>query len=130
MATTRLLRRSQPAMGLYSIAVATGLVLSLAIATPVQAGHTEGRLDCGDAGAWEVDGSGLEHNGFGAPGPWSGLFLLEGTTQVFKAFSIAGFPYLLPAKAKYPKDLLTCTLTSEGIGFPDGSWELEGILRP
>lgn len=119
------------AMGLRTIAIAAaiGLFLSISV-TAAQAAHAMGTLNCGQAGTFEVDGQGPLPSGFEAPGPWSGLFLLEGTTQVFQAFSIEGAPIQLPAKAKYPKDLLTCTLTSEGMGFPAGFWTLQGVLRP
>ena len=114
-----------------AIAITIALLLSVIPGT-AQAGHTAGRLDCGSSGSFDVDGIGPLPSGFDAPVPWSGLFLLEGTTQTFKAFSIEGpsFPYELAAKAKYPKALLTCTLWSDGRGFPAGYWTLQGVLRP
>lgn len=133
MSTNAVSTLTAKAMGLrtIAIAVAIGLFLSIAV-TSAQAGHTMGTLDCGQAGTFEVDGQGPLPSGFEAPGPWSGLFLLEGTTQVFKAFSIEGVSFRseLPAKANYPKPLLNCTLTSEGMGFPAGFWTLQGVLRP
>ncbi len=112
-------------------AIIIGLLLSIS-SIPAHAGHTMGTLDCGSAGFFDVGGIGPLPAGFDAPVPWSGLFLLEGTTQVFKAFSIEGasFPFELSAKAKYPRELLTCTLWSDGRGFPAGFWTLQGTLRP
>ena len=110
-----------------AIAIVIAILLSLASVAPVLAGHTFGTLTCGSA-TFEVDGQPLpDPAGFEAPGPWSGLFLLEGTTQVFKAFSITGQAFPYPAEARYPHDLVTCTLTSAGAGI---SWTLEGVFRP
>lgn len=117
---------------LRAIVISAGLILSLTTAATVQATHALGTLDCGSAGTFAVDGQGPLPAGFEAPGPWSGLFLLEGTTQVFRAVSIQGqfFRYQRPAAGRYPGDVITCTLTSSGPGFPGGFWTLEGVLIP
>jgi hypothetical protein len=112
------------------LAIGLGLLLAAASAGTVEAGHAEGRLDCGPAvGAWDVGGSG----GPGSPVPWSGLFHLEGTTTVFRALSIRGqgFPFSRPSAAKFPGDVITCELWSPGnFGFPGGFWTLTGVLIP
>jgi hypothetical protein len=111
-------------------AVAAALLLLTAGAGAASAAHTFGTLDCGAAGSFEVDGRGPLPAGFDAPGPWSGLFLLEGTTRVFRAVSIEGtaFPFARPAGAA-PGSLISCTLTSAGSQFP-APWTLEGVLTP
>ena len=105
--------------------IAVGLFLSLASATPARAGHVGADLDCGGELQFVVDGRSVPA-GFEAPGPWSGLFLLEGTTQVFKAFRIEGWqpqPWVIPARQ--PHDLITCTLDVFGK-----TWTLSGVLGP
>ena len=88
-------------------------------------------LDCGSAGSFSTEAGSDNPKGFEAPAPWSGLFLLDGTTQVFRAFSIvtpmSSFERV-PAE-KSPRDLLSCTLTSSGFNF-DQPWRLIGVLIP
>jgi hypothetical protein len=111
-------------------ALCAALGLSATGAASVQAAHTIGTLDCGVAGSYAVDGRSQLPAGFDAPGPWSGLFLLEGTTQVFRALSIeGGQPFSRPSAEKHPGDVITCTLTSSGPMFPQ-PWTIEGILLP
>jgi len=113
------------------LAVVVAALLALtAGAGPASAAHTLGTLDCGAAGTYEVDGRGPLPAGFDAPVPWSGLFLLDGTTRVFRALSIEGapFPFQRPAGA-YAGSVVTCTLTSSGPLFP-APWILEGVLTP
>jgi hypothetical protein len=111
-------------------AVAAALLLLTAGAGATSAAHTFGALDCGAAGSFEVDGRGPLPAGFDAPGPWSGLFLLHGTTRVFRAVSIVGapFPFDRPAGAG-AGSLVSCILTSSGPQFP-APWTLEGVLAP
>jgi hypothetical protein len=113
------------------LAAATALATLLVNAPHVGAAHTLGTLDCGAAGTYAVDGRSALPAGFDAPGPWSGLFLLEGTTQVFRALSIEGqaFPFSRPSAHRFPGDVITCTLTSSGPMFPN-PWTLEGVLIP
>ncbi len=112
--------------------LSAGLLLSL-VAAPgtASASHSFGELDCGSAGTFEVDGRGPLPAGFDAPGPWSGLFLLEGTTRVFRALSIEGaaFPFGRPSSERFPGQVIECTLTSSGPMFPT-PWTLEGVLVP
>ena len=105
--------------------IAFGLFLSLASAAPARAGHVRAELDCGGDLSFVVDGRSVPA-GFEAPGPWSGLFLLEGTTQVFKAFRIDGWPpqtWAIPSWQRH--DLIECTLVV--FGQP---WTLSGVLGP
>ncbi len=115
---TRIVR----AIGLCLIAagISTGSVL---------ASHTEGTLDCGTAGTFQVDGVELAGYPFGVPGPWSGIFLLKDTTQVFRAFSNDRFGIAMKPATLSARPLITCTLTSEGMGFPP-DWVLRGMLLP
>jgi hypothetical protein len=78
-----------------------------------------------------VDAGSERPPGFEAPGPWSGLFLLEGTTQVFRALTIEGsaVPLARPKSAKHPGTIITCTLTSSGPMFAT-PWTLTGVLIP
>ena len=57
------------------------------------------------------------------------IFLLEDTTQVFRAFSNPHFGTTMVPASKSPRPLLTCTLTSEGPMF-DPEWTLVGMLVP
>jgi len=95
----------------------------------VQAAHTFGTLDCGNAGTFEVDGVLPRHSPIDRPVPWSGTFLLEGTTQVFHAYSNSHFGIDKNPATKSPHDLITCILTSEGPMF-DPPWTLVGKLAP
>ena len=92
-----------------------------------QANHTFGTLDCGAAGVFEVDGHLPLRSPIDRPVPWSGTFLLEGTTQVFHAYSNSHF-----GTVKNPASmdgLITCILTSDGPMF-DPPWTLVGKLAP
>jgi hypothetical protein len=124
--------RAVPHPRIRGLAMGLGLLLAAASAGTVQAGHTLGTLDCGVAGTFEVDGTRPLPAGFEAPGPWSGLFLLEGTTKVFRALAIEGqmYSFSRPAAGKFPGAVVTCTLTSGGQGFPDGYWTMSGVLLP
>lgn len=115
---------------LLALAISAGLMLAFASVATAQAGHSDGVLECPGEPTYEVDGHGPAGFAIGSPGPWSGLFQLEGTTRVFKAFAITGqgFPY--PSEARYPMDTIVCTLTSAGPGFPIGYWTLTGVFRP
>ena len=101
------------------------------LAGPTLASHTDGTLDCGAAGVFAVDAASAVPPGFEAPGPWSGVFLLEGTTRVFKAFVVSTPNWtieLVPA-TRQPRTLLTCTLASSGPNF-ESAWTLVGSLTP
>jgi hypothetical protein len=104
------------------------LALASVLATgAAQANHTFGTLDCGAAGVFEVDGHLPLQSPIDRPVPWSGTFLLEGTTQVFHAYSNSHFGTVkIPATHE---GLITCTLTSEGPMF-DPPWTLVGKLAP
>jgi len=95
----------------------------------VGAAHTLGTLDCGTAGVFQVEGVHPAGPPFDVPPPWSGIFLLEGTTQVFRAFSNSHFGITMKPASKSPRPLITCTLTSEGPMF-DPAWTLVGVLLP
>jgi hypothetical protein len=104
--------------------------LALAATTgATQATHTFGTLDCGEAGVYQVEGIKPAGPPFDVPPPWSGIYLLEGTTQVFRAFANSHFGTRMAPADKAPVDLITCTLTSEGPMFAD-PWTLEGMLLP
>lgn len=123
-------RRAARQPRIRGLAIGLGLLLAAASAGTVQAGHVGGLLVCGDV-TYEVDGTGVP----GSPVPWSGLFLLEGTTTVFRALSIdgQGFPFSRPSAAKFPGDVIECKLWSAGFGFPDepnNYWTLTGVLTP
>lgn len=125
--------RSRPSRRsrIAAIGILAGLMVAFTTAAAVQASHAAGELDCGSAGAYAIDGRELP-TGIDSPVPWSGLFLLEGTTRVFRAHSIDGqrFPFSRPAADRFPGEVITCTLTSSGFGFPDGYWTLTGVLTP
>ena len=104
--------------------------ISLALTTGVtHAAHTLGTLDCGDAGVYHVEGIKPAGPPFDVPPPWSGIYLLEGTTKVFRAFTNSHFDTRMAPADKAPVDLITCTLTSEGPMFAT-PWTLEGMLLP
>lgn len=64
-------------------------LVTVMLASPVAAHHTYGVLDCGSAGTYEVEAASIEPlPRFESPVPWSGLFLLEDTNRVFRAFSM------------------------------------------
>ena len=109
---------------------ATGLGLALALSSgPVSATHTFGTLDCGSAGIFEVEAGSAAPADFEAPVPWSGLFLLEDTNQVFRALSIETprSSIHLPAADHNPKAIVTCTLSSSGFNF-ETPWTLVGFF--
>ena len=112
-------------------AVVTGaLALSALVGTGTAfANHTEGTLDCGAAGVFKVDGHLPQHSPIDRPVPWSGTFLLEDTTQVFHAYSNTHFGIEKHPASSSPRDLITCTLTSDGPMF-DPPWTLVGKLAP
>jgi hypothetical protein len=106
------------------------LVLGTVLGTgTVQANHTFGTLDCGASGVFEVDGHLPRTSPIDRPVPWSGTFLLEGTTQVFHAFSNTHFAIEKHPATASPRPLITCTLTSEGPMF-NPAWTLVGMLVP
>jgi hypothetical protein len=110
------------------IAVAVTLAMALS-AGAVGATHTLGTLDCGNGLVFEVEGVEPAGPPFDVPPPWSGIYLLEDTTQVFRAFSNSHFGTTMMPASKSPRPLLTCTLTSEGPMF-DPPWTLVGMLVP
>ena len=110
--------------------VATAVTFAMALSPGVVgAAHTLGTLDCGNGLVFEVEGVKPAGPPFDVPPPWSGIFLLEGTTQVFRAFSNSHFGTTMVPASKSPRPLLTCTLTSEGPMF-DPEWTLVGMLLP
>ena len=112
--------------------LALGALLGLAVvAGPAAASHTYGVLDCGADGVYDVDAASTVPPDFEAPGPWSGLFLLEGTNRVFRAFYIETLRSTIvqPAVAWNPHAIVQCTLTSSGFNF-EVPWILVGFLTP
>lgn len=122
--------RSRP-MSTWRVAfIAVVVTLATALSPgAVGAAHTLGTLDCGNGLVFEVEGVKPAGPPFDVPPPWSGIFLLEGTTQVFRAFSNSHFGINMTPATKSPRPLLTCTLTSEGPMF-DPPWTLVGMLLP
>jgi hypothetical protein len=111
-----------------AVALPLALALAAALGTGVaQANHTFGTLDCGAAGVFEVDGHLPQNSPIDRPVPWSGTFLLEGTTQVFHAYSNSHFGTVRNPASR--DGLITCVLTSEGPMF-DPPWTLVGLLAP
>ena len=108
--------------------IAAAAVL-MTLVTGVSAHHTFGTLDCGAAGTFEVEGTQPGGNPIDRPSPWSGAFLLEDTTQVFRAFSNDHFGIVKVPASLSARPLITCTLTSEGPMF-DPPWTLVGMLLP
>lgn len=107
-------------------------LVTVMLASPVAAHHTYGVLDCGSAGTYEVEAASIEPlPRFESPVPWSGLFLLEDTNRVFRAFSIETprWSIVLEAANRNPLATVECTLTSSGINFEE-PWNLEGFLTP
>jgi hypothetical protein len=115
-------------MSRLALAASLGAALAFS-ASIVNAAHTLGTLDCGSAGVFQVDGVKPAGPPFDVPGPWSGIFLLEDTTQVFRAFSNSHFGIDMVPASTSPRPLITCTLTSEGPMF-DPEWTLVGMLLP
>lgn len=115
------------------IGAMTGASLLVVImASPVAADHTNGVLDCGSAGAFEVEAASVEPlPKFETPVPWSGLFLLENTNRVYRAMSIETprWSIVLEAVHRSPLATVECTLTSSGFNFEE-PWVLEGFLTP
>lgn len=112
-----------------SITLGASLALALA-ASPAAGTHTDGLLDCGAAGTYEVEAASIQPlPKFEAPGPWSGLFQLEGTNRIFRAFYLETPRSLIvqPALASNPHAVVECTLTSEGFNF-DEPWVLVGFF--
>jgi hypothetical protein len=108
----------------------TGALLATALsAGTVSATHTIGTLDCGSAGSFQTDGVELDGYPFGVPVPWSGIFLLEGTTKVFRAFSNSFIGTDMTPAVMSPRPMITCTLTSVGPAFEE-EWTLVGMLLP
>ena len=127
MQSTRAARRPivrRLAAGLTAALLATGLS-----AGSVSATHTIGTLDCGSAGSFQTEGVELDRYPFGVPVPWSGIFLLEGTTTVFRAFSNSFIGTDKTPAMMSPRPLITCTLTSVGPAF-ENEWTLVGMLVP
>lgn len=110
------------AIGLCLIAtgISTGGVL---------ASHTLGTLNCGQAGTFKVDGVKPAGPPFDVPPPWSGIYLLEDTTQVFRAFSNDHFEIAMKPATLTARPLIRCELTSTGFGGP-WPWVLHGMLLP
>ena len=121
----------QPTSRRRVIPIIVMLTLATLLSTGgVRAAHTLGTLDCGPAGVFEVAGH-LPGGGppIDRPSPWSGIFLLEGTTSVFRAFSNTHFEIEQTPATRSPRPLITCTLESEGLMFDPG-WTLVGMLLP
>jgi hypothetical protein len=116
-----------------AIAAVAGSTLALALGfAPVAASHTNGILNCGAAGTYEVRAASVEPlPKFEAPVPWSGLFLLEDTNRVFRAMSIETprWSVILEAADRNPLATIECTLTSSGLNFEE-PWILVGLLTP
>jgi hypothetical protein len=111
--------------------VGASLILAIA-AAPVAADHTYGVLDCGSAGTYAVEAASIEPlPKFEAPVPWSGLFLLEGTTRVFRAMSVETprWSVVLKAAERNPLSTVECELSSHGYNF-EQDWVLEGFFTP
>jgi hypothetical protein len=116
---------------IFSIPLGATLALGIAVG-PAAATHTDGTLDCGSAGTFQVDAASTAPlPKFESPVPSSGLFQLEGTNRVFRAFYLETPRSLIIEPALYhnPNDLITCTLTSSGFNFEE-PWILVGMLVP
>jgi hypothetical protein len=115
------------------MAMLAGSSLALALAAGhATASHTFGVLDCGTAGTFDVEAASIEPlPAFEAPGPWSGLFQLEDTNRVFRAFSLVTprWSIVLEATNRNPVVDVQCTLTSSGLNFEE-PWLLVGLLTP
>lgn len=119
-----------PRMRLARAGACAVLLLVLAVA-PASALHTEGILDCGDAGVFHTDAGSAKPKSFEAPRPVSGLFLLEETTSVFVAYSlyIPAIDYAQVRAERSPRPLISCTLSSSGPMFTS-PWTLQGVFNP
>jgi hypothetical protein len=106
------------------------LLLVLGVA-PASALHTEGILDCGEAGVFHTDAGSAKPGWFEAPRPHSGLFLLEETTSVFVAYSlhVPALDYTQVRAERSPRPLISCTLSSSGPMFTS-PWTLQGVFTP
>ena len=114
----------------HAAAIVGAVTLALAVsAGGVRAAHTLGTLDCGTAGVFQVEGVHPAGPPFDVPPPWSEIFLLEGTTQVFRAFSNSHFGTTMKPATVSPRALVTCTLTSDGPML-DPPWTVVGMLLP
>lgn len=124
---------SSPNLRRRAMAMLAGSSLALGlVAGPVAASHTYGVLDCGTAGTFDVEAASIQPlPSFEAPGPWSGLFLLEDTNRVLRAFSVVTprWSIVLEATNRNPAADVSCTLTSSGLNF-DEPWVLVGLLTP
>ena len=124
---------SSPTLRRRAMAMLAGSSLALGlVAGPVAASHTYGVLDCGTVGTFDVEAASIQPlPSFEAPGPWSGLFLLEDTNRVFRAFSIVTprWSTVRGATSRNPGADIGCTLTSSGLNF-DEPWLLVGFLTP
>ncbi len=127
--STRVLLGMRGRRGTAAAVAAAAMVMTVMTGS-VSANHTFGTLDCGAAGTFEVEGT-LPGGGppIDRPSPWSGAFLLEDTTQVFRAFSNDHFGLVQVPASLSARPLITCTLTSEGPMF-DPPWTLVGMLLP
>ena len=77
--------------------------ISLALTAGVTHGaHTLGTLDCGDAGVYQVEGVKPAGPPFDVPPPWSGIYLLEGTTKVFRVFANSHFGTRMTPPIRHP----------------------------
>lgn len=115
-----------------TLALILGTTLAIGSVGQAAATHTLGVLDCGPAGTFEVQAASVAPlPKFEAPVPWSGLFLLEGTNRVFRAFAIETprWSIELAAVDHNPRPLVTCSLTSSGLNFEE-PWILAGMLVP
>lgn len=109
-----------------AMVIAFGLFVSLMGVSPARANHVGATLNCGGQ-EFTVDGQSDLPSGFDQPSPWTGLLLLKGTTQVFKAFVIEGWQtqdVVNPAGQRH--NLITCTISFS----PTGTWTLHGVLSP
>lgn len=116
-----------------AVAIVLGASLALGVAAgPALATHSQGILECGAAGTYAVEAASIEPlPKFEAPGPWSGLFLLEDTNRVFRAFYLDTPRSLIvrPALEHNGHAVVSCTLTSSGFNFEE-PWVLTGFLTP
>jgi hypothetical protein len=117
--------------GRLARAGACAVLLLVLGAAPASATHTEGILDCGDAGVFHTDAGSANPGWFEAPRPHSGLFLLEETTSVFVAYSlyVPALDYEQIRAQKSGRPLITCTLSSSGPMFTS-PWTLQGVFTP
>jgi hypothetical protein len=124
-------RRSISQRGRLARAGACAVLLLVLGVAPASALHTEGVLDCGDAGVFHTDAGSAKPKSFEAPRPVSGLFLLEETTSVFVAYSlyVPAIDYSQVRAERSPRPLINCTLSSSGPMFTS-PWTLQGVFIP